>query len=159
MTPTAVPGPVTGPDAADVTDPMSRHNLHVTRREDLIDIGPWSREQLWAAVGRADEEDGIVVLDYGREQLYLVGRGDVTYLPPRVLGLADEPGLRVEEPRTYDPGEGAVGKVRVEAVTVAPAFDILVPAFDWTEPDDQWEPPERDYQERPSGSPSGAVGG
>ncbi|MEF8901289.1 MAG: hypothetical protein V5A25_08720 [Halovenus sp.] len=150
---------MTGRDTTDVTAPMSRHNLHVTQQEDLIDIGPWSQEQLWAAVERADGEDGIVVLDYGREQLYLVDHGDVTYLPPRVLGLAEEPGLRVRNPRTYDPDGDTVAKVRVESVTVAPEFDILIPAFDWTELDDQWEPPELDYQERPSGSPSGAVGG
>ena len=49
--------------------------------------------------------------------------------------------------------------LRVESVTVAPAFDILIPAFDWTEPDEHWEPPELEYQEQPSGSPSGATGG
>jgi len=159
MSRTPVSGPVTDRDGVDVTDPMSRHNLHVTQQEDLIDIGPWSQEQLWAAVQRADAGDDIVVLDYGRKQLYLVDDDDVAYLPPSALGLADEAGLQARDPRTYDPERDAVAKARVESVTVAPEFDMLIPAFGWTEIDDNWEPPELDYQERPSGSPSGAVGG
>jgi hypothetical protein len=155
----AVGGCVTEHDPAAVTDPMSRHNLHVTAESDLVDIGPWSSDQLYAAVERADAEDGIVVLDYGRDQLYLVDDDDVTYLPPTALGFGESPGLDVTEPRRYDPETGRVGRVRVESVTVAPEFDILVPAFDWTEPDEHWEPPELEYQEQPSGSPSGAVGG
>jgi hypothetical protein len=150
---------VTAHDAVDVTDPMSRHNLHVTDEGDLVDIGPWSSGQLYAAVERADEMDGLVVLDHGRGQLYLVGHDDVRYLPPTALGFGDSPGLEVTEPRRYDPESGTLGRVRVESVTVAPAFDILVPAFDWTEPDEHWEPPELEYQEQPSGSPSGATGG
>lgn len=142
-----------------VTDPMSRHNLHVTQKSDLIDIGPWSRDQLYAAVERADDEDEAVVLDYGRTQLYLAGTDDLTYLPPAAFGFADDPGLRVDSPRAFDPDEKRVGRVRTQSITVSPEFDILIPAFDWTEPDDQWEPPEFDYQDSPSESPSGAVGG
>jgi hypothetical protein len=138
---------------------MSQHNLHVTAESDLVDIGPWSSEQLYAAVERADDEDSLVVLDYGREQLYLADHDSVGYLPPTALGFGDSPGLAVTEPRRYDPESGRVGRVRVESVTVAPEFDILVPAFDWSEPDEHWEPPELEYQDQPSGSPSGAVGG
>lgn len=156
---TAIAGVVASRDPTDVTAPMSRHNLHVTQKSDLIGIGPWSQNQLWAAVERADDEGSIVVLDYGREQLYLVDTDDTTYLPPSALGFAESPGLRVHEPRTYDPERGTVGRARVETRTVAPEFDILVPAFDWTEPDDQWEPPELEYRERATDSPSGAVGG
>jgi hypothetical protein len=154
-----VAGCVTTPDGTDVTDPMSRHNLHVTGESDLIAIGPWSSEQLYAAVERADAEDGIVVLDYGREQLYLLDADDVRYLPPTALGFGDSSGLELHQPRQYDPETGNLGRVRVDSLTVAPEFDILVPAFDWTEPDEHWEPPELTYQERPSDSPSGAVGG
>jgi hypothetical protein len=150
---------VTQRDTADVTDPMSRHNLHVTAESDLVDIGPWTREQLYAAVERADDEQGVVVLDYGREALYLADRDSLSYLPPTALGFGDQPGLGVEEPQQYDPETGRLNRARVESVTVAPAFDILIPAFDWTEPDEHWEPPEIEYREQPSNSPSGAVGG
>jgi hypothetical protein len=150
---------VTPRDAAEVTAPASRHNLHVTERSDLLGIGPWLQDQLWAAVERADREGELVVLDYGREQLSLVATEDVTYLPPSVLGFAESGGLRVREPRTYDPDRAAVSKPRVESRVIAPEFDILIPAFDWPEPDEQWEPPELEYRERPSDSPSGAVGG
>lgn len=156
---TALQEGVTSREPATVTDPMSRHNLHVTDRSDLIDIGPWSQDQLFAAVERADSEDGAIVLDYDREQLYLADTDDLAYLPPTALGIADDPGLRIDQPRAYDPESRSVGRVRVESVTVSPEFDILIPAFDWTEPDDEWEPPELDYRDRPSGSPSGAVGG
>jgi hypothetical protein len=138
---------------------MSRHNLHVTAESDLVDIGPWSSEQLYAAVERADGEGCLVVLDYGRERLSLVGHDDVRYLPPTALGFGDSPGVEVTRPRPYDPETGHLGRVRVESVTVAPTFDILVPAFDRSEPDAHWEPPELAYQDQPSGSPSGAVGG
>jgi hypothetical protein len=150
---------VTARDTVDVTDPMSRHNLHVTAESDLVDIGPWTADQLRTAVTRADSEAGVIVLDYGRETLYLVDSDDITYLPPTALGFGDQPGLEVAEPRRYDPETDALGRVRVESVTVAPRFDILIPAFNWTEPDEHWEPPEFDYRDRPSGSPSGAVGG
>jgi hypothetical protein len=155
----AVPAHVTAADPDGVTAPESRHNLHVTRKGDLIDIGPWSQDQLWAAVERADREAEVVVLDHGREQLLLVGADDVTYLPPSALGCGEEPGRRGREPRAYDPERGTVGRPRVETRTVGPQFDILIPALDWTEPDDQWEPPELEYRDRPTGSPSGAVGG
>lgn len=144
-----------------VTDPNSRHNLHVTQKSDLIDIGPWSQDQLYAAVQRVDSDDDAeaVVLDYGRERLYLAATDDLTYLPSKALWLRAEPGLRVDQPRGYVPEENRVERARVHSITVSPTFDILLPAFDWTEPDDDWEPPEFDYREQPSGSPSGAVGG
>jgi hypothetical protein len=146
-------------DTADVTDPMSRHNLHVIAESALVDIGPWAADQLHAAVERADDEDAVVILDYGREVLYLVDSDNVAYVPPTALGFGDEPGLEVEEPRPYDPDTDTLGRVRVESATVAPEFDILIPAFDWSEPDEYWEPPEFEYRDQPSGSPSGAVGG
>lgn len=142
-----------------VTDPESRHNLHVTQTGDLIDIGPWSQDQLCAAVKRAESADAIVVLDYGRERLYLVGSADVEYLPPKRLGLSDAPGLRVTQPRIYHPDTGHLGRVRVQSLIVSPEFDILIPAFDWDEPDDEWWPPELRYRDQPSTTPSGAVGG
>lgn len=140
-----------------VTEPTSRHNLHVTSEADLIDVGPWSRERLYAALERADEDGDVVVLDYGRERLYLAGEADLGYVPPTAFGLADAPGLRVGEPRVYDP-DGTVHRSRVGSVLVSPEFDILVPAFDRTEPDDTWEPPEPEYRERASGTGSGIRG-
>lgn len=142
-----------------VTAPESRHNLHVRRESDLLGIGPWSKEQLYAAVERADTEGEAVVLDYGHGRLYLAETGHITYLPPTALGFAGAPGIRVKAPRTYDPDDDCVGRTRVGSVTVSPEFDILIPAFEWPEPDDEWEPPELDYRERPSGSPAGATGG
>jgi len=146
-------------DSTDVTDPRSRHNLHVTERADLTDIGPWSADQLYRAVERADTEDSVVVLDYGREQLYLVDRDSVAYLPPAALGFAEEPGLQVTDPRRYNPDGDTLVRGRRASVTVTPEFDILVPAFDWEEPDEYWEPPELVSTERSTDSPSGAVGG
>ena len=82
----------------------------------------------------------------------------VVDLPPTALGLAESPGLRVASPRPYDPEDGTAGAAG-ETVTVAPEFDVLVPAFDWEAPDEEWEPPEPEYRQRPTGSPSGAIGG
>lgn len=42
---------------------------------------------------------GAVVIDYGRERLYLAETGNIRYLPPTVLGFAEAPGLRVEGSR------------------------------------------------------------
>ena len=142
-----------------ITDPESRHNLHVTREADLIAVGPWSRAELYAAVERADAADRVVVLDYGRERIYLVDESDVTYLSPKALGFADAPGVRLAEPQPYSPSDGTVGRIRAQTVVVSPEFDLLIPAFDWSEPDDEWEPPELDYRDRPAGSPTGAIGG
>ena len=142
-----------------ITDPASCHSRHVAGRADVTSVGPWSGDQLYAAVERADAEGDVVVVDYARERLYLADADDLTYVPPEALGLASPPELRVEGPRRYVPDGGSVGRVRVRSVTVSPEFDILVPAFDQSEPDEGWEPPELEYQERPSGSPSGAIGG
>lgn len=50
---------------ADVTAPQSRHNIHVTSRDDLRGVGTWSRETLYEAVRYADNaDDFVVVLDY-----------------------------------------------------------------------------------------------
>ncbi len=142
----------------DVTRPRSRHNRHITREADLEPVGSWSRDQLYEAVKRADTEDRLVVLDYGREQLYLARPTDLAYAPPRILGLAADPALRVSDPAVFDPETGAVGPAA--SVTVAPAFDILVPAFDWEGMDDGWEPPRPRHRESPTGTPTGStVGG
>lgn len=146
-------------DSDGVTAPTSRHNLHVTQESDLIGIGPWSKEQLYAAVERADTGDKLVVLDYGREQLYLAESDDVRYLQPTALGLAEAPGLWVGDPQPYNPDDGTVGRVRADSLVVSPAFDILIPAFEWPEPDDEWDPPELEYRERESDTPAGAAGG
>ena len=138
---------------------MSRHNLHVTAESDLVGVGPWTADQLYAAVERADSVDSAVVLDYGRETLYLVAPEGVVYLPPTALGFGDQPGLELDEPRRYDPDADTLGRVRVESVTVAPEFDILIPAFDRSEPDEYWEPPELEYRDQSSNSPFGAAGG
>lgn len=137
-------------DREDVTAPMSRHNLHVTGESNLIDVGPWSSEQLYAAVKRADSEGELVVLDYGRERLYLAGSERVGYVPPTALGFGAAPGLRVEEPRAYDPEGDELARSRRDSVLVSPEFDILVPAFDRTEPDETWEPPEFEHRDSPS---------
>ncbi len=142
----------------DVTAPRSRHNRHVTREEDLEPVGSWSCEQLSAAVRRADAEGRVVVLDYGRERLYLADATGLTYVPPRGLGLAADPALRVSDPAVFDPETGAVELIA--SVTVAPEFDILVPAFDWEETDDSWEPPRPRRRSSSTGSPAGsAIGG
>lgn len=141
----------------DITAPRSRHNRHITRKEDLEPVGSWSRDQLYEAVERADAEERLVVLDYSRERLYLARATDLTYVPPRILGLAADPALRVSDPGVFDPETGAVEPT--VSVTVAPKFDILVPAFDWETADD-WEPPRPRRQESPTGTPTGsAVGG
>lgn len=149
-------------DREDVTAPMSRHNLHVTGESDLIDIGPWSSEQLYAAVERADSEGELVVLDYGRERLYLAGSERVGYVPPTALGFGEASGVRVEEPRTYDPEGDELARSRLDSVFVSPEFDILVPAFNRTELDETWEPPEFEHRDSPSetgvGSGTGAGG-
>lgn len=142
-----------------ITDPASRHSRHVAGRADLTGVGPWSGDQLYAAVKLADAEGDAVVVDHARERLYLADAGDLTYVPPEALGLASPPELRVDSPRRYVADEGSVGRARVRSTTVSPEFDVLVPDFDRSEPDDSWEPPELEYRERPSGSPSGAVGG
>lgn len=119
---------------ADVIDPRSRHNVHVTGPGDLQDTGEWSSETLYAAVARADSDDLVVVLDYGRTALYLAAGTDLTYEPPRALGLAAPPALGVADPALFDPETGTAEPV--DAVVVTPAFDILVPAFDWEEMDE-----------------------
>lgn len=144
-------------DGGDVTAPQSRHNRHVTTKADIVEVDPWSRDQLYAAVKQADTARRLVVVDYGRENLYLADAIDLAYTPPRLLGIAADPALRVTDPALFDPEAGTTSEFR--SVTVAPAFDILIPAFDWDEPDDDWKPIEPEYRDRPAGSPSGAVGG
>jgi hypothetical protein len=136
----------------DLLDPRSRHNYHVTDREDLPAVGPWSSDALYRAVRRADDRpDGVVVLDYGRTALYLAGGTDLGYDPPRMLGVAGPPSLRVDDPATYDPGADAVVD-GPDRVTVSPAFDLLVPAFDFPGDRDEAPPP---FGGRRAGTPTG----
>lgn len=125
----------------DLLDPRSRHSYHVTDREDLPAVGPWPRDALYRAVCRAgDRPDDVVVLDYDRTALYLAGGTDLSYDPPRMLGVAGPPLLHVGDPATYDPGADAVVD-GPDRVTVSPAFDLLVPAFDFPEDLDEAPPP------------------
>lgn len=146
-------------DSETLLHPRSRHNLHVRDRSDIEAVGPWNREDLYSAVERAEREDGVVVLDYGREQLYLVGRDGVSFRPPDTLGLRDDPELVVTDPAVFDPEAGTVRRPRATARVVSPEFDVLVPAFDWEVVDEEFEPLEPEYRERPSDTPTGALGG
>jgi hypothetical protein len=137
----------------DITAPASRHNVHVTRRADLTDVRNWAGDELYAAVERADAEDAVVVIDYGRALLYLADRADVTFVPPRRLGLSGEPGLRVRTPAVYDPETDAVSGPDVDERLVSPEFDVLIPALDWERQDEDSIPPEPEYRERPTGTP------
>lgn len=146
----------------DVTAPESRHSVHVTGPDDLVGIAGWSRETLYRAVKFVDDGDvdadadggpsRTVVLDYGRGNLYAAAASELTYEPPRALGLLAAPALRVAAPDLLDPEGPSTEPFR--PVTVSPEFDVLVPAFDWTELDADDLPPPVDY--RSSESPSGA---
>lgn len=143
----------------DVTAPASRHNLHVTRRDDLEATGPWSTETLYRAVKRADEgESDVVVLDYARSNLYLAASSKLTYTPPKGLGFAAPPALAVVDPRRFDPD--ALTTEPHDSVTVSPEFDILVPAFDWEElsEDDILPPMDTRRTPAPTGTQTGTSG-
>lgn len=146
-------------DSETLLHPRSRHNVHVRDRSDIEAVGPWSREELYGAVERADGEDRVVVLDYAREQLYLVGRDDLSFRPPGALGIGPDPQLVVTDPAVFDPKAGTVRRSRATARVVSPEFDVLVPAFDWEVVDEEFEPLEPEYRERSTGTPSGALGG
>ncbi|MFC7325079.1 hypothetical protein ACFQMF_10875 [Halorubrum rutilum] len=136
----------------DILDPRSRHNIHVTRAADLDAVGPWSGETLVAAVRRADGEERVVVIDYGRHELYLAAGTELTYEPPQRLGLAAPPELYVAEPHRIDLDHQTT--TAIEPVVVSPKFDILVPAFDWEElSDDDMLPP---TNRQPSGTSVGS---
>ena len=137
----------------DITAPASRHNVHVTRQADLTDVRNWAEDELYTAVERADAEDAVVVIDYGRDLLYLADQADVTFVPPRRLGLSGAPGLRVRTPAVYDSETDAVSGLDVDERLVSPEFDILIPALDWETQDEDSIPIEPEYRERPSGSP------
>jgi len=139
----------------DVTAPISRHNRYVTGERDLEPVARWSRSELYRAVRRADDEDRIVVVDYGRSNLYLADRSGVSYTAPRLLGLVADPALRVVDPDRFDPGTGSAEPFRT--VVVRPEFDVLIPAFDWGELDD-WDPPEPERTAAGAGVPGGVPG-
>lgn len=83
---------------------------------------------------------------------------DLTYEPPRGLGLAAPPALRVAEPHRIDPDREATNPI--EPVVVSPEFDVLIPAFDWEalSNDDILPPVERRPSETPAGSGTGTLG-
>lgn len=142
------------PSSPPITDPRSRHNIHVTARSDLHDVGPWSTDVLYAAVVAADRADGeqAAVLDYGRENIYVAGVDSLTYHPPETLGFESPPTLAVTDPQLYDPDEPAL--LASESVEISPEFDILIPAFDWEElSEEDLLPP---VDKRPSESPTGS---
>lgn len=145
----------------DVTDPRSRHNIHVTAKEDLRGVGEWSRETLYQSVRFADrnsDRDFVVVLDYQRPAMYLTPGTALRYEPPRVLGVAAPPALHVRDPHRYDP-DGPTA-TSVHPVTVSPKFDILVPAFEWNDLDEQdvIPPIDRRSSRSPTGTGSGTPG-
>jgi len=146
-------------DAPDILAPESRHNLHVTGRSDLRDVGDWSAETLYQAVKAADAAgDHVVVLDYGRSNIYLCDPDTLTYHPPKALGLEAPATLALTEPERFDPTGPKV--VPHEPVEVAPEFDILIPAFDWDEltEDDILPPTHIRSSDSPTGAGTGTPG-
>ena len=137
----------------DITAPAFRHNVYVTRRAGLTDVRDWTQAELYAAVERADAEDAVVVIDYGRALLYLADRADVTFVPPRRLGLSGASGPGDRTPAVYDPETDAASGLDVDERLVSPEFDILIPALNWESRDEDSMPIEPEYRERPSGSP------
>ncbi len=148
--------PNTSPD---ITDPQSRHNIHVTARSDLCDVGEWSVETLYQAVKAADAgDDHAAVLDYDRSQIYIAATDDLTYHPPEALGFESPPTLEITSPKQFLPEKPKL--VAHEPVTIAPEFDILIPAFDWDElsEDDILPPTQRRPSDSPTGTGTGTLG-
>jgi hypothetical protein len=141
------------PFGGDLLDPRSRHNVYVSGADDVAGVGPWSADALLRAVRRADgRPDGVVVVDHGRERLYLAAGTGLRYDPPRALGVAAPPALVVDDPDRYDPDDGVVHE-GPDRVTVSPAFDLLVPAFDFPDDAEDAPPP---LGGRRTGDPAGA---
>ena len=142
----------------DLLDPRSRHNIHVTSRSDLRDIHEWSQDTLYQAVSAADTEDNIVVLDYGRTNIYLVGEEELEYQPPEILGVRTPPALRISSSRQFDPEGPKI--VPNQSVVVSPEFDILVPAFDWDglDEEDILPPTDRTPSSTSTGAGTGTLG-
>lgn len=152
------PWSTTGLLARDVRDPLSLGSVHVTDESDLRAVGPWSRATLYAVVEEAAPLDRVVVLDYGREYLYVAADAARTTDGPALLTeprlAVDDPLLAVIEGRRDDGGtqntrstaDGAAPAVSLRqfrpAVEVTPPFDVLVPAFDL--PEDREPPPPTD---------------
>ena len=153
--------PVVPLDSQKITHPQSRHNIHVTRRSDIEPVDPWSRDELFAGVKRAADDGCVVVVDYGREQLWLADRDELTYVRPSQVGhgFGTHPGLLVGTPRLFEPASETVHRTRVQTRAVSPEFDILIPAFDWDELDESVLPPEVEFLERPTDSPAGTPNG
>lgn len=149
-------GPLSGAYAAfrgDPTAPLSPHSVHVATPDDIPPVEPWTVEQLYAAVETADRRGLAVVLDYGREHLYLADGDRLTYRPPGLFG--DPPALVVSDPLAATVADA----VTVEAEnrrTVSPAFDVLVPASGLAEEaDDPLPPVDRRSTDAPTGARTG----
>lgn len=155
------PWSTTGLLARDVRDPLSLGSVHVTDESDLRAAGPWSRATLYAVVEEAAPLDRVVVLDYGREHLYVAADATRTTDGPTLLTeprlAVDDPLVAVIERRRDDGGARATQTPRNTAdggapvvslrqfraaVEVTPPFDVLVPAFDL--PEDREPPPPTD---------------
>lgn len=93
----------------DVTDPRSPHSVHVASEADVPSTPPWGRAVLGRAVRLADGRDEVVVLDHGRERLYLAPTEGLDYRPPGTLGLGDPPALVVDGPVVVVPEEDGLG--------------------------------------------------
>jgi hypothetical protein len=146
------------PTSDDVLDPRSRHNRHVTRPEDVEPVGGWPRETLYEAVRLADGEGGVVVIDYGRSELYVADGSGLDYEPPRRLGFVAPPVLHVAAPRRFESRTGTT--TPADPVSVSPRFDILVPAFDWEQldEDDALPPVARRASRSATGAGTGSSG-
>jgi len=159
------PWSTTGLLARDVRDPLSLGSVHVTGESDLRAVGPWSRATLYAVVEEAAPLDRVVVLDYGREHLYVAADatrrtdGPALLTEPRLA--VDDPLVAVIEGRRGDRDVPATRNARNArntadgdsppsvslrqfrpAIEVTPPFDVLVPAFDL--PADREPPPPTD---------------
>lgn len=106
---------------SDVLAPRSRHNRHVTTAEDLVPVGDWSREELFAAVEAADERSAVVVIDYRRAVLWLVAPARLRFDPPRLFGVARPPALHLADPDRFEPDSGRVTPVAADADWLTPA--------------------------------------
>lgn len=155
--------------ARDVRDPLSLGSVHVTEQTELRAAGPWSSATLHAVVEEAAPLDRLVVLDYGRENIYVAA--DASRSAHGLVPLT-EPVLGVEEPLLALVGDYhgdssvqtvANGGTRSEitlhqfrqAVEVTPPFDVLVPAFDLQETQEPPPPTDPGATRQPTGHGTG----
>ncbi len=93
----------------DVTDPRSPHSVHVASEADVPALPPWGHETLHRAVRLADDRGDVVVLDHGRDRLYLADEEALSYRPPGTLGFGRPPALVVVRPELLRPGGDQYG--------------------------------------------------